>query len=399
MKLITRNHYLDKLKNVMGTPDIKVITGVRRSGKSKLLEAFKEYIQSEVSNANIIQINFNLPDYDELLTYRALYDYVNEHYVSGKENFVLIDEVQMCDDFEKAINGFHASEKYDIYITGSNAFLLSSDLATLFTGRTFEIKVYPFSFDEYMQYFGLQEKYEAIDKYVLEGGMSGSYLYKDQESKYDYIADVFDTLIVRDIRRKYKIRNVQLMDRIVDFLMDNISNLSSARSITNTLGSMNEKIHHTTVGSYMQYLCNAFAFYKIRRYDIKGKKYLSSNDKYYLSDHTFRYAKLGTKNMDYGRMLENIVAIELLRRGYEVYVGVLYKKEIDFIAIKRSEKIYIQVSDNISDEKTFEREVAPLLQVKDAYPKLIIARTRHDEYQYEGIRIIDVADWLLENIY
>ena len=399
MKLITRNHYLDKLINVMGTPDIKVITGVRRSGKSKLLEAFKEYIQSELSNANIIQINFNLPDYDELLTYRALYDYVNEHYDSEKENYVLIDEVQMCEDFEKAINGLHASEKYDIYITGSNAFLLSSDLATLFTGRTFEIKVYPFSFDEYMRYFELQDKYEAFDKYVLEGGMSGSYLYKDQESKYDYIADVFDTLIVRDIRRKNKIRNVQLMDRIVDYLMDNISNLSSARNITNTLGSMNDKIHHTTVGSYMQYLCNAFAFYKIRRYDIKGKKYLSSNDKYYLSDHTFRYAKLGTKNMDYGRILENIVAIELLRRGYEVYVGVLYKKEIDFVAIKRSEKMYIQVSDNISDKKTFEREAAPLLQIKDAYPKLIIARTRHDESQYEGIRIIDIADWLLEKNY
>ena len=366
MKLIDRRQYLNKLINVLGTPDIKVITGVRRSGKSKLLEAFRAYIESEIPNCNIIQINFNLPDFDDLLTYRALYDYVNQHYVAGKENFVFIDEVQMCKDFEKAVNGLHASEKYDIYITGSNAFLLSSDLATLFTGRTFEIKVYPFSFGEYMEYFGLKDRYEALDRYVLEGGMSGSYLYKDQDDKYDYVADVFDTLIVRDIRKKYKIRNMQLMDRIVDFLMDNVSNLSSARNITNILGSMHEKIHHTTVGAYMQYLCNAFAFYKVRRYDIKGKKYLSSNDKYYLSDHTFRYAKLGTKNMDYGRVLENIVAIELLRRGYEVYVGILYKKEIDFVAVKRSEKIYLQVSDNINDEKTFEREVGPLLQIKDA---------------------------------
>lgn len=397
MKLITRTQYLDKLKKVMGTPDIKVITGVRRSGKSKLLDAFKEYIQSEIPDANIIHINFNLPDYDELLTYRALYDYVNEHYESTRENFLFIDEVQMCENFEKAINGLHASEKYDIYITGSNAFLLSSDLATLFTGRTFEVKVYPFSFAEYMQYFEMDDKYNAIDRYVMEGGMSGSYLYKDQEMKYDYIADVFNTLIVRDIRKKYKIKKVQLMDRIVDFLMDNISNISSARNIANALGNVNEKIHHTTVGSYMQYLCNAFAFYKVRRYDIKGKKYFSSNDKYYLSDHAFRYAKLGTRNMDYGRMLENIVAIELLRRGYEIYVGVLYKKEIDFVAIKRSEKLYIQVSDNISDEKTFEREVSPLLKIKDAYPRLLIARTRHEEYQYEGIRIIDIADWLLEN--
>ena len=381
--------------NVIGTPDVKVITGVRRCGKSKLLDAFKEYIEENIPNNNIIHINFNLPEYDHLLEYRPLYDYINSQYVKGKENFVFIDEVQMCNDFEKAINGLHATEKYDIYITGSNAFLLSSDLATLFTGRTFEIKVYPFSFSEYLQYFGYTDKYTAFDKFMLEGGMSGSYLYKDQEAKYDYIAEVFDTLIVRDIRRKYKIRNSQLMDRIVDFLMDNISNLSSARNITSTLSVAMEKIHHTTVGSYMQYLCNAFAFYKVRRYDIKGKKYLASNDKYYLSDHTFRYAKLGTKNMDYGRVLENIVAMELLRRGYEVYVGVLYKKEIDFVAIKRNEKIYIQVSDNITDEKTFEREISPLLKIKDAYPKMVIARTRNPEYQYEGVKIVDIADWLL----
>lgn len=396
MKLIERKQYLDKMINVIGTPDIKVITGVRRCGKSKLLDAFKEYIETNIPAHNIIHINFNLPEYEHLLEYRPLYDYINSQYVKGKENFVFIDEVQMCNNFEKAINGLHATEKYDIYITGSNAFLLSSDLATLFTGRTFEIKVYPFSFKEYLQYFGYTDKYTAFDKFMIEGGMSGSYLYKDQEAKYDYIAEVFDTLIVRDIRRKYKIRNPQLMDRIVDFLMDNISNLSSARNITSTLSVAMEKIHHTTVGSYMQYLCNAFAFYKIRRYDIKGKKYLSTNDKYYLSDHTFRYAKLGTKNMDYGRILENIVAMELLRRGYEVYAGVLYKKEIDFVAIKRNEKIYIQVSDNISDEKTFEREVSPLLKINDAYPKMVIARTRHDEYQYEGVKIVDIADWLAD---
>lgn len=396
MKLINRNQYLEKMIRVIGTPDIKVITGVRRSGKSKLLEAFKDYIETEYADYNIIHINFNLPEFDHLLEYKPLYEYIKSQYSKDKQNFVLIDEVQMCQDFEKAINGLHATEQYDIYITGSNAFLLSSDLATLFTGRTFEIKVYPFSFSEYMQYFNYSDKFTAVDKYMIEGGMAGSYLYKDQEDKFDYIADVFDTLIVRDIRKKYKIRNMQLMDRLVDFLMDNISNLSSARSITNTLSSIKEKVNHVTVSSYMQYLCNAFAFYKIRRYDIKGKKYLSSNDKYYLSDHTFRYAKLGTKNMDYGRVIENIVAIELLRRGYEVYVGVLYKKEIDFVAIKRNEKIYIQVSDNISDEKTFEREVSPLLQIKDAYPKMVIARTHHDEYQYEGIRIVDIADWLLD---
>ena len=394
MKLIDRQAYLKQLVSVIGTPDIKVLTGVRRSGKSKLLEALKDYVTQNVDNHNIIHINFNLPDYDNLLNYKALYDYVISQSKDRAQNFVMIDEVQMCDCFEKAINGLHATEKFDIYITGSNAFLLSSDLATLFTGRTFEIKVYPFSFKEYLSYYPQKDKYEALSNYLKEGGMSGSYLYREPEAKYKYIADIFDTLIVRDIRTKYKIRNIQLMDRLVDYLIDNIANLTSARNIKNILENQNETVNHTTISSYIQYLCNAYAFYKIRRYDIKGKKYLSSNDKYYLCDHTFRYAKLGTRNMDYGRMLENIVAIELLRRGYEVYVGVLYKKEIDFIAIKRSEKIYIQVSDNINDDKTFDREVSPLLQIKDAYPKIIIARTRNEPYEFEGIKIIDLADWL-----
>jgi len=396
MKLIDRTGYLQKLINVIGTPDIKVITGVRRSGKSKLLEAFKEYVEETYVDANIIHINFNLTKYESYKDYHVLNDYIEQSYVKGKENFVLIDEVQMCPNFELTINNLHAMEKFDIYITGSNAFLLSSDLATLFTGRTFEVKVYPFSFKEFLQYYSLNDNYTAFDRYLKEGGMAGSYLYKEQEAKYDYIADVFDTLIVRDIRQKYKIRNRILMDRIVDFLMDNISNLTSARNIADALTNNKDKINHKTVGSYLEYLCNAFAFYKFRRYDIQGKRYLASNDKLYLSDHTFRYAKLGTKNLDVGRVLENIVAIELLRRGYEVYVGVLYKKEIDFVALKRSEKIYIQVSDNISDEKTFKREVEPLLQIKDAYPKMVIARTRREEYQYEGIRIIDIADWLAE---
>ena len=394
MKLIERKDYLDKVINVMGTPDIKVITGVRRCGKSKLLEAFRAYVSANIPNANVIHINFNLPEFEKLNEYRALYDNINSRYKEGVENFVLIDEIQMCDNFEKAINGLHASERFDIYITGSNAFLLSSDLATLFTGRTFEIKVYPFSFAEYVKYYGYTDLYTAFDSYVTEGGMAGSYVYKDQQAKYDYIQEVFNTLIVRDIRTKYKIRNTALMDRLVDFLMDNISNLTSPRKISDTFNSFKDKTNHNTVGAYMQYLCNAFAFYKVRRYDIKGKKYLSTTEKYYLCDHSFRYAKLGTKNMDYGRVLENIVAIELLRRGYEVYAGVLYKKEVDFVAIKRDEKIYIQVSDNITDEKTFQREVSPLLSISDAYPKMVIARTRHDDYQYEGVKVVDIANWL-----
>lgn len=394
MKLIDRTVYLQKLIGVIGTPDIKVITGVRRSGKSKLLEAFKAYVEASFAGANIVHINFNLTRFEKFKDYHVLNEYIESSYVEDRPNFVLIDEVQLCPGFELSINNLHAQERFDIYITGSNAFLLSSDLATLFTGRTFEVKVFPFSFCEFCEYYSLTDRYAAFARYLREGGMAGSYLYPSPEARYDYIADVFDTLIVRDIQQKYKIRNPLLMNRIVDFLMDNISNLTSARNIADALTGNRDKINHKTVGNYIQYLCNAFAFYRIRRYDIQGKKYLASSDKLYLSDHTFRYAKLGTRNMDYGRALENIVAIELLRRGYEVYVGALYKKEIDFVAIRRSEKLYIQVSDNISDEKTFEREVTPLLQIRDAYPKLVLARIRDEAYQYEGIQIIDVADWL-----
>ena len=396
MKLIERTHYLDKLKNVMGTPDIKVITGVRRSGKSKLLESFMGYIRQTEPEANIIHINYSLSEFEPLLEYHKLNAYVEQAYAPGRTNYIFIDEVQMCEGFEKAINNFHATERFDIYITGSNAFLLSSDLATLFTGRTFEIEVYPFSFAEFMQYHALSDRYAAFNRYLTEGGMAGSFLYRTPEAKYDYISDVFSTLIVRDIRQKYKIRNMPLMDRLCDFLIDNISNLTSTRGIAAAFCKEQFKTNDRTISNYIKYLCSAFAFYKVRRYDIQGKRYLASNDKYYLSDHSFKYARLGTKNADYGRMMENIVAIELLRRGYELYAGVLYRKEIDFVAIKRSEKLYIQVANIIDDPDTFAREVSPLLKIKDAYPKIIITRTRQEMYQYEGIKIVDVADWLLD---
>ena len=395
LKLIERTDYLNCLIDVMGTPDIKIITGVRRSGKSKLLEAFKEYVKNNISDANIIHINFSLTDFEPLLEYHSLNSYIESRYSADKTNFVFIDEVQMCSGFEKTINSLHASEKYDIYITGSNAFLLSSDLATLFTGRTFEIEVFPFSFKEFNQYYEIADKYAAFDRYMTEGGMAGSYVYNDIEKKYKYTADVYNTLIIRDIKQKYRIKYPHLLDNISDYLMDNISNITSVRNIANALTDNRDMVDHKTVSAYVGYLTNAFAFYKIRRYDIHGKKYLATLDKYYLSDHSFRYSKLGTKNLDTGRVIENIVAMELLRRGYEVYVGVLYKKEIDFVAVKRSEKIYIQVADNITLPETFNREVEPLLKIKDAYPKTVIARTRNPEYQYEGIRIIDVAEWLL----
>ena len=395
MKILERKNFLQKLINSINTPDIKVITGIRRSGKSKLLEVFIEYLKRNIPNANIIHINYNLFQFSTLKNAAGLNEYVENLYSPEKENFLLIDEVQLCKDFEQAINSFHASEKFHIYITGSNAFLLSNDLATLFTGRTFSVEVFPFSFKEFVSYYEYQDLQQAFDRFALEGGMSGSYLYESIDDKYNYLNEIFETLIVPDIQQKYKIKNISILDTLIDFLVDNISSEFSARSVANTLTSKGSKTDDKTVSSYIKYLCASFAFYKIRRYDIKGKKYLASQNKYYLADHSFKYAKHGTKNLDYGKIYENIVCMELLRRGYEVYTGVLYKKEIDFVAIKRDEKIYIQVSDDISRPETMERETAPLFSIKDAYPKMIIARTKHPQYQYEGIAVWDIAEWLM----
>ena len=395
MKIIDRDMYLNTMIRVIDTPDIKVITGVRRSGKSKLLELFKKYIEKNIDNSNIIHINYNLKKFDNLLIGDKLYNYIDGNFDENKENYVLIDEIQKCNGFEDVINSIHAEEKYHIYITGSNAFLLSSDLATLFTGRTFEIKIYPFSFEEYMKYFNYDNQYLAFNTFMQDGGMSGSYLYEELVDKNNYLSDIYNTLILRDIVQKYNIKNEDLLKKLSDYLLDNVSNLTSSTKIENLLKSSNQTADHKTIAKYIEYLCNAYAFYKVRRYDIKGKKYLNTQDKYYLVDTSFRRAILGRKNEDYGRILENIVAIELLRRGYEIYVGTLYEKEVDFVAMKNDEQIYIQVTDNLESEKVLNREITPLLNIRDGYKKIIIAKLNHEGYIKEGIEIIDIADWLL----
>lgn len=394
MKLIQRDYYLNALLDVRDVPDIKVITGVRRSGKSKLMDAYIDIVSVD-KEANIIRINLNLKENEELLNGDRLYSYVCEQYDSKKNNYLFIDEIQMCSGFERVINSLYEEELYDIYLTGSNAFLLSSDLATLFGGRVFEVKLYPFSFKEYIEYFPSNNIDESFDEFVNKGGMSGSYLYKSDKDARKYVNGIYRTTITKDIVRKFKIENEDLLIMIGNFLMDNIGSQTSIRNVAAKLTSSTYKTNDKTVGAYIDYLCRSFLFYPIQRYDIKGKRYLESDKKYYLSDLSFRFAELGVKDADYGHLYENIVALELLRRGYEVYVGKLYKKEVDFVAIKEGEKLYIQVSDDISREETFNREIRPLLSIKDAYPKMVIARTKHDETQHEGIRIIDIARWLV----
>ena len=392
MKTIERSEYLNRIKNLKNTPDIKVITGIRRSGKSILMQEYISYLKDHYEDINIIFIDFMDLSFEALKEYHALHTYVEEHYRQGKENYLFIDEVQMCPNFELAVNSLYSKRKYDIYITGSNAFLLSADLATLFTGRYIEIHVYPFSFKEYCKHYSDNSDIDMLfEEYTIKGSFAGSYAYNTEKDRKDYIKEVYETIVTRDLVQKYSLPDTLMLQRLSEFLMDNISNLTSPSKISNMLTSTN----HVTIGKYIKYLCNAFVFYDIKRYDIRGKKYLKSTEKFYLSDVGMRYAILGTRNMDFGRVYENMVCLELLRRGYDVYVGKLYQKEIDFVAQRGSEKIYIQVSDNITEEETFKREYTPLLQIRDAYPKIIIARTNHPEYSYEGIRIFDIKDWLL----
>ncbi|MFR8979036.1 ATP-binding protein [Catenibacterium sp.] len=397
MKTIVRKNYLNRIIELKDTPDIKIITGIRRSGKSKLMQAYIEYLKTNYDNINIIFIDFMDLKFEEIKEYHALHSYVEQHYVAGKMNYLFVDEVQMCPKFELAINSLYSKGKYDIYVTGSNAFLLSADLATLFTGRYIEIHVFPFSFQEYCEYYSdVSDKDKLFDEYSFKGGLAGSYLYPNDRDRVTYIKEVYETIVTRDLVQKYALPDTTVLQRLSEFLMDNISNLTSPNKVSQLLTANNVSTTHVTVRKYIKYLCNAFVFYDIKRYDIRGKRYLESSEKFYLCDTGIRYAILGSRNMDYGRVYENMVCIELLRRGYDVYVGKLYQKEIDFVAQRGSEKIYIQVSDNISAQETFEREYSSLLQIRDAYPKMIIARTRHPKYSYEGIVIYDIAEWLLE---
>ena len=395
MKIIERSTYLKRLIRLQGTPDIKIITGLRRSGKSELLRSYMQWLRKNVKSLNIIYIDFADLKYEGLKSYKSLYNYIEEAYQTETLNVVVVDEVQLCKQFELAINSLYNSRKYDIYLTGSNAFLLSSDLSTLFTGRFIEIPIFPFSLSEYCTYYDFKRTdTQILQNYLMEGGLAGAYIYRDKEDQVSYIKDVYQSVIKRDLLDKYGIKEEALLDSLMEYLMDNVFNLTSAGKISTFFKQNGYETNHMTIGNYIKYLCSAYMFYKVKRYDIRGKKYLETSDKYYLSDLGFRYAILGNRNMDYGRAYENLVALELMRRGYDIYVGKLYQKEIDFVAMKQSEKIYIQVSDNISEQITLARELAPLKSIKDSYPKMLMANTGHEEYDIDGIKILNLSDWM-----
>ena len=397
MAWVNRTTYLDRLRALEGTRDIKVITGVRRCGKSELVKAFAAATAQEDPSSNNVYIDLLDLDNEPLLEYHALHEKIVGLRKEGVPNRLFIDEVQLCDGFEKSINSIHARGGWDIYLTGSNAFLLSSDLATLFTGRHREVHVLPFSFGEYRAYFGARGQIDDdFDDFIRRGGLAGSYGYEDLPESHGYIRDVYRTILTRDLVQKFSLPDARVLERLAEYMMDHSGTLNSPNKIAGTLNANEVPTNHVTIGRYMSYLRDAYVFYEARRYDIKGKKYLSTQAKHYVCDSGMRYAVLGTRNMDWGRMYENAVFLELLRRGYEVYVGKLYQKEVDFVAKRGSELVYIQVSDDVGSQATLDRELAPLLSIRDAFPKVLIARTRHEPYTQEGVMVVDIARWLLD---
>ena len=374
MKLIERTMYLDKLKNVIGTPDIKVITGVRRCGKSKLLEAFKTYLVNEVENANIIHINYNLSRFEDLKEYHALNEYIQDKYISGAENFVLIDEIQMCPDFELTINSLHASEQYDIYITGSNAFLLSSELGTLLSGRYIAINLHPFSFAEYVKVFGENASIDRLFRQYMNTSCfpeAVTLSLSSPDMVNAYLKALYETIVVKDIVKRHNLRKFDTLQHVVNFLFDSVGSIVSPNNIADVLrASGAERLSHNTVQKYIRFFTESYLIYPTRLYNIRGRRLLSSAYKYYVVDLGLRNI-LQTNNpaADLGHKLENVVYFELLRRGGEVYAGRADNGEVDFVVMKANGKReYYQVAYTANDEKTLERELSSLERIRDSSP-------------------------------
>ncbi len=394
--MIERNEYLDELKRWKDKDLIKVITGIRRCGKSTLFELFIDYLkQTGVKDNHIISINLESPEYD-FKDYKELYDYVNEKIKDNDMYYVFLDEVQVVEKFEKAVDGLYIKKNVDEYITGSNAYLLSGELATLLSGRYIEIKMLPLSFKEYANYYKSEGDEKLYLKYVNSSSMPYALKLDSQDEIDKYLDSIYNTIIVKDIAVRKKISDTGVLRSISEFMFASVGNLLSVKKIADTLTSNGRSISVHTVESYLNSLVESFIFNKVSRYDIKGKQYLQSGDKYYATDVTMRYALLGRKNIDLGHILENIVYLELLRRGYKIYVGKFGDKEIDFVAENSRGIQYFQVAYTVRDEKTLERELSALESINDHYPKFILTMDVDPEVDYNGIRKMNVLDWLLD---
>ncbi len=399
--MVIREKYLNNLINAKDTEFIKVITGIRRCGKSTLLLMFKDYlIKEKIKEKNIIYINFESAMFDDITNYKQLYEYIKDRLAKGK-NYILLDEIQNVDSWEKAINSLKVDFDVDIYITGSNAYLLSSELATLLSGRYIEIKIYPLSFQEYL-IFNNYDRTNIEDKfyeYLKYGGFPAITFIKDKNDLVlNYLTDIYNTIIKKDVIERNNLKDVVLLENILKYICANIGSTISSSKISNYLNSNKivVKTNHQTVDNYIKMLENAFILYKSSRTDVKSKNILKTLGKYYLADLGIRNIMLGFRNISEGHLLENVVYFELLRRGYKVSIGKVNDFEIDFIAENIEELKYFQVTLTLKDEKTLKRELRSLESINDNYEKIILTMDKTINNDYKGIKIKNLIDFLLE---
>ncbi len=404
--IVERKEYLGQLLSWQDDKVIKVVTGIRRCGKSTLLEQFQDLlIRNGVDASGIISINFEELEYEELLDYKKLYAYIKERLDPNRKNYVFLDEIQRVDSYEKVVDSLYVKDYIDIYITGSNSYMLSGDLATLLTGRYVEIKMLPLSFCEFCEITGNASD-EALSEYMKVGGLPYAVTMDRKAEKLNtYLEGIYNTVIVKDIEErqsrkerdsnKRKVSDIALLKNIAKFLASVVGSPVSVRSVTDYLISNGRKVSPNTVDDYMEALCESFVFYEAERFDIAGKELLKSNRKLYIVDLGLRNHILPKRKYDLGFGIENIVYFELLRRGYQVNIGKLGDTEVDFVARKNDEIIYYQVTADMTAEETFNREMKPLKLIKDNYEKIVLTLDRFTLGNYEGIKVVNVADWLL----
>lgn len=408
---IDRKEYLDFLVKSKDRQIIKVVSGVRRCGKSTLFEIYKDFLlENGVAKNQIISINFEDMDYEELTDYKKLYEYIKSKMIGDKKNYIFLDEIQHVDKFEKVVDSLFIKENTDLYITGSNAYFMSSELATLLSGRYVELKMLPLSFKEYYQakleYEKLEQKENRILKtliqYYNEYVVNSSFPYtlqldSDLKNIHEYLSGIYNSVLLKDIVARLKISDVMRLESVVKYIFDNIGNLTSLSKIANTLTSMGRKMDAKTIEKYIRGLTDSLLVHEVSRYNIKGKEFLSTLSKYYVADLGLRQMILGNRNIDMGHILENIIYLELLRRKGNVYVGQFDKNEIDFVVINSNEIEYYQVALTVLDENTLKRELDVFKNIKDNYLKYLI--TLDDvmvNTDYDGIKVVNALEWLLE---
>ena len=400
MQDIARDTYLDRLISLRDKQLIKVITGVRRCGKSTLLRLFREYLLSQgVKEKQIISLNFEDYDLKELRNPDNLYAYVKSHLQPLKMNYLLFDEIQQVEHFEEVVDSLYQKENIDLYLTGSNAYMLSSEIATLLSGRYIEIKLFPLSFREVMsaavpggslmQHYSDYVRYGSFP-YILE-------LRDTPVVASDYLESLYSTIVLKDIIQRRRFTDPMMLDSVIRFVFDNVGNILSTKSIADTMTSNGRKIDVKTVERFLDAMCESFIIYGARRYDIKGKQLLKTMGKYYAVDSGMRNVLLGSRRYDVGRVLENVVFLELRRRYKEVYIGKVDTLEVDFVAMDELGLNYIQVAETVRDKGTLDRELRPFRMINDAYPKLLLTLDEDPPMDFEGIRKLNVLDWLLQS--